>query len=315
MKHLILKISTLSLVSMLILSSCGNGSKEKITLQYNFKQGDVLKQNMVMSMDLVQKAMGQEMKINLVMSSKTTLDVKESREDSYALEVKFKELKTEIKMPNLDAAGTISFDSNTDDDVATQTNLGPMFKAVIDKPFEVVMTNTGKVKSVKGLETFVESMLNSFDENVSEDIRQQMATQFGSQFSEEAFKSQFEQNTRYFSDKPVGVGDSWNVKMETTASNFAITVDVKSSVKSIEGNDVNLNIDGTVSTPAGYEQDFNGVKAKVSLKGTQKGTMKVSKDTGWVISSDIMMNFNGEIEIEGMKVPVYAASKITVTSE
>jgi hypothetical protein len=314
MKHLILKISTLSLALMLILFSCGSGNKDKITLQYNFKQGEVLKQNMVMNMDLVQKVMEQEMKINLVMTTKTTLEVKESLEDSYALEVKFKELKTDIKMPNLDA-GTISFDSNTDDDVATQINLGPMFKAVIDKPFEVVMTKTGKVKSIKGLDTFVESMLNSFDESVSEEIRQQMAQQFGSQFSEEAFKSQFEQSTGYFPDKPVGIGDSWDVKMETTASNFAITVAVKSAIKSIEDNAVNINIEGTVSTPAGYEQDVNGVKAKVSLKGTQKGTMKVNKDTGWVISSDIMMNFNGDIEVGGMKIPVYAASKITVTNE
>jgi hypothetical protein len=71
MKYLILKISTLSAVLMLFLFSCEN--KEKITLQYNFKQGDILKQNMVMSMDIVQKIMDKEVKINFVMNMKTPL--------------------------------------------------------------------------------------------------------------------------------------------------------------------------------------------------------------------------------------------------
>jgi hypothetical protein len=304
---------------MLILFSCGN--KEKITLQYNFKQGEVLKQNMVMNMDLVQKIMDQEVKImdqevkiSLTMGMKTTFDVKERHENSYTLEVKYKELKVDVSIPGVDS-GTISFDSNTDEDVATEANLGAMFKAIIDKPFEVVMDKTGKVESVKGLDTFLESMINTFDDNVPEEIRQQMVTQFGTQFSEEAFKSQFEQNTGYLPDKPVSVGDSWENKMAAMASNFRLNINTTSTLKSIEDNVVNLSLEGTVSVPEGYEQEISGMTTKVSLKGTQKGTLKLNKDTGWIISSNMALNFNGEIEIGGIKAPVYAASKITVTDK
>jgi hypothetical protein len=297
---------------MLILFSCGD--KDKITLRYNLKQGEIFKQNMVMDMDLVQKLMGQEMKINLVMGMKMTFEVKESRDDNYTLEVNFKELKMDTKVPGMDA-GTISFDSNTTEDVATETNFGPMFKALIDKPYEIVIDKTGKIESIKGLEIFRESILNSFSDNVPEDLRQQITEQFGSQFSEEAMKSQFEQNIRYFPTKPVNIGDSWKIKMQTRVSNFAINVNMESTLKSIEDNVVSLNINGTVSTPEGYEQDVNGVKAKLSLNGTQKGTLKINKDTGWVISSDIMMNFNGEIEVTGMKVPMYVAAKMTIIND
>jgi hypothetical protein len=310
MKHFTLKISTLSLFLMFVLFSCGD--KEKITLEYNLKQGETLKQNMVMNMDLVQKMMGQEIKISLAMTMKMAFDVKESQGDDYTLEVKFKELKTEAGIPGM---GNISFDSNTSENVATQENIGPMFKAVVDKPFEVVMNKTGKTKSVKGIDKLLEAMLGSFDENVPEEIRQQLIGQLGSQFSEEAFKAQFAQYTGYFPDKPVAVGDSWNVKMTTTVSNFSINLDLKSTLKSIEDNVVNLDVDGTVSTPEGYEQDVNGMKAKITLKGTQKGALKINKDTGWAIFSDITVNFNGEIEVMGMKVPVYAVSKITVSGE
>jgi hypothetical protein len=295
---------------MQVLFSCGN--KEKITLEYNLKQGETLKQNMVMNMDMVQKMMDQEMKISLTMSMKMAFDVKESQGNDYTLDVKFKELKTEMGIPGM---GNVSFDSNTPDELATSENIGPMYKAVIDKPFEVVMDKAGKTKSVKGLEKLVEAMTNSFDENVPEDARQQLIAQMGSQFSEEAFKSQFGQYTGYFPDKPVGIGDSWNVKMTTMASNFAINLDLKSTLKSIDGNEVSLDIDGTVSTPEGYEQEMNGMKAKITLNGTQKGTFKLNRDTGWVISSDLTMNFNGEIEVMGMKAPVYVVSKLTVTGE
>jgi hypothetical protein len=295
---------------MLLLSSCGN--KEKITLQYNFKQGDILKQNVVANMDLVQKMMGQEVKMNLVMGTKMTFEVKESHDDSYTIEVKYKELKVETKIPGMNE-GTISFDSNTTEDVATETNLGPVFKVLIDKPFEIVMDKIGKVRSVKGLETFFETMLNTFSDDVPETFRQQIIGQFGSQFSEEAFKSQLEQSTGYFPNKPVSTGDSWKTKMQSTVSNFAVDINMESTLKSVEDNVVNLNINGTVSTPESYEQEVNGVKLKLSLNGAQKGTLKINKDTGWVISSDIMLNFSGEVETMGMKIPVYAASKITVT--
>jgi hypothetical protein len=312
MNQLMLKTGVLSIILMLLLFSCGNN--DKITLQYNLQQGEVLKQNMVMNMDLVQKILNQELKINLGMTIKMTWEVKESHEDSYGLEINFKELKADVNMPGMDS-GTISVDSNTSADTAIQTNLGPVFKAIVDKPFEVVMTKTGKVKSVTGVDTFFESMISAIDENLPENMRQQITQQFGSQFSEEAIKSQIEQNTGYFPDKPVGIGDSWNNKMQTTASNFAIIIDVKYTLKSVDDNVANLDIDGTVSTPAGYEQEFNGVKAKITLNGTQKGSMKINRNTGWTIYADMMLNFNGDIEIMGMKIPIYAASKITVTDE
>jgi hypothetical protein len=312
MKHLTLKIGVLSLFLMCILFSCGDNS-DKITLQYNFKQGDILKQNIVMSVDLVQKFMEQEMKVGLVMNMKSTFEVKEVRNDNYTVEVKYKELKLETGLPGVDAK--ITFDSNTTDDVATMTNFGPIFKAIIDKPFEIVISKTGKIESVKGLESFADAMINAFGDNVPEEMRQQITGQFGSQFSKESFKSQFEQNTGYFPNKPVGTGDSWDVETNTKVSNFAVKLNMNSSLKSIDGNVVNLSIDGTVSTPEGYEQEINGVKVKIALKGSQKGTLKINKDTGWIIFSDMMINFTGEVETMGMKVPVYAASKITVSDE
>lgn len=295
---------------MLILFSCGN--KEKYVLEYNLAQGATYRQSIDMNMDLVQTVMNQEMKVNMIMNMKTVFDVKESRDDSYVLDMKFEELKTDINMPMI---GTVSLDSNTTDDIATQANPGAIFKALINKPIETVMTKTGKIESVKGVDSLLSGMINAFDESMPETIRQQMLTQFSSQFSEEAIKNQLEQNIGYLPDKPVSTGESWKMKMETKASNFLLIVDLKSTLKSVEDSIFTIDVEGTVATPDGYEQDINGVKAKIILTGTQKGTLKLNRATGWVISSDITMDFNGDTEFSGMKIPIVATSKVTVTGE
>jgi hypothetical protein len=310
MKFFILKISILSLSLMMVVFSCGNN--DKITLEYNLKQGELYKQNAVMNMDLVMKIMEQEMKISFVMDMKMTCEVKESQKDSYTMEMKYKEFKIEGGIPGM---ANFAFDSNTTEGVTTPENFSPMLKAVIDKPIEFVMDKIGKVKSIKGIEAFHDAMLNSFDESIPEELRQQLITQFGSQFSEQSFKSMIEQNSGCFPNKPVTIGDNWNNKLSMTASNFAIDVDMKMTLKSIEDNVITIDMDGTVSTPKEYEQEINGIKAKMDMKGTQKGVMKLNRDTGWVISSDIMQNFNGDMEVNGIKMPVYAASKIMLSSD
>jgi hypothetical protein len=309
MKRIALKMSISSVSLMLILFSCA--SKDKITLEYNLKQGETLGQNVVMNMDMVQKLMNQEIKISMAMNVNMAYDVRESRDDGYTLEVKYRKFRMDMGMPT----GNISFDSNTSEDIATPQNLSPMFKAIIDKPFDIVMTKTGKVKSVTGLEIFNEAMLAAIDGNISDELKQQAMQRFGSQFSEESVKSSFEQNTGYLPEKSVGIGDSWTIGHSTALSDFALNIEMKMTLKSIDDNVLTLDADGQVSTPEGYEQEMNGMKVKVNLKGTQKGSLKINRDTGWIISSEVILSFNGNIDIMGMTCPVYAVSTITVTGD
>jgi hypothetical protein len=270
-------------------------------------------------MDLTQKIMDQEMNINLVVTVKTTFEVKDVNDGKYTLEVKYKELKMNMVMPGM---GDLSFDSNTPEDVATMQDFGPMLRAIIDKPFEIVLSATGKLESIKGTDKLGEAMLNSFDANVSDAMKQQLVSQFESQFSEENFKMLFEQNAGYFPDKPVKKGDSWNYKLATTASNFALTasnfalnVDMIMTLQSIDGDIVTVDTKGTITTPEGLEQEVNGMKTKTSLKGDQNGWVKIDKNSGWIVASEIVQNFAGDIEAMGMKVPLSVKSTTTLTSK
>jgi hypothetical protein len=312
MEHFITKLSRLGIALIFVLFACGNAdSQDKITLEYNLKQGETYKQNMVSDIKITQKIMDNEMKIDMKMSMKMDFDVKEVQDNRYIVEMKYKEMKIVAGASGM----AISFDSNTPEDIATQKDLGPMLKAIIDKPLEIIMNKQGKVESAKGFEKLKEAMLNSLDENVPDNVKQQIIGQFGSQISEESLKSMLEQNTGFFPDKPVAVNDSWVNSISVQTSGFGLNINMKSVLKSIENNVVTLDIEGTVATPEGFEQEINGTKAKVSLTGTQKGSMKINKDTGWVISSEIVQDFSGDIEIMGMKVPLSATSTSTIAND
>jgi hypothetical protein len=308
MKKNTVKISALALAIMFAFPAFS-----QITLKYNLKKGEALKQNMVTSMNLAQKIMDQEMKIDMTIDMQSTYDVKDVQGDNYVMDMTYKAMKMSMAMPG--GAGNMTFDSNTAEDVATPQNMGAMLKAIVNKPLEIVMSKTGKVESVKGVEKLNEAMVSSLDKSIPDQMKQQLVTQFGSQFSEEALKTMFTQNSNFFPDKPVNTGDSWNLKSSTTVSNFKMDIDMKMTLKSIENDAVNIAIEGTVSTPEGYEQEINGMKAKITLKGKQQGLVKVNKNTGWIISSKITQNFDGNIEAMGMQIPLSATSTITITDK
>jgi hypothetical protein len=308
MKHFILKISALALAIMVAFPAFS-----QITLKYNLKKGETLQQNMVTFLNLSQKIMEQEMKIDMSINMQSAFDVKDVQGDNYIMDMKYKAVKMNMVMPG--GAGAMTFDSNTTEDIATQQNISPILKAIIDKPLEIVMSKTGKVESIKGIEKLHEAMVNSMDKNIPEQMKQQMITQLGSQFSDEALKTMFAQNSSFFPDKPVSAGDRWNMKSSTTVSNFKMDLDMKMTLKSIENDAVDIAIEGTIFTPEGYEQETRGITTKVTLKGTQQGLVTVNKNTGWIISSNITQHFEGNIEAVGMKIPLSVTSTITVTDK
>jgi hypothetical protein len=305
MKKFTLKIGALTLALMFTFPVFS-----QLTLKYNFKKGDIFKQNMEVNTDMTQKVAEQEMKFNLIFIGNVTFEVKDVKDANYTLEMRYEKLKMDMTIPGM---GNLSFNSNTPEDIATLQDLGPMLKAVIDKPVEIVFTETGTVVSVKGADKLGEAMFNSLDTNIPDAMKQQLIAQFSSQFSEEYFKTLFSQNAGYFPGKPVNTGDSWDYKISTKTSNFVMDINTQMTVKSIDGNIVTLDVGGTVATPEGYETEINSMKSKITIKGVQKGWVKIDKNKGWVVSSKITQDTAGNIETMGMNILMSMSSTVSVS--
>ncbi|MDR2384015.1 MAG: DUF6263 family protein [Prevotellaceae bacterium] len=307
MKNFTLKTGVLTLALMFALPVFS-----QVTLKYNFKKGDILKQNMSETLDLSQKIMEQESKVNVVLTTYAIFEVKDVKDAKYTLEMKYKEVKVNTMIPGI---GNILLDSNVSENIATIQNLSPVLKAVVDKPVEIVVTATGKVESIKGVDKIGEAMLHSLDANINDATKQQLISQFGVQFSEKSISSFLSQNEGYFSSKPVNTGDSWNCKISSKISNIEMDIDMKITVKSIEADIVTLDAEGTLVSPEGYEIELNGMKAKATMKGSQKGWVKIDKATGWVVSSTITQTIDGNVEALGINIPMSINSTISVSDK
>lgn len=308
MKTITLKISALALSLMLVCPAFS-----QITLKYNFTKGEILKQNTVATVAMIQNIMDQEIKMNTTVTAKLTYEVKEARDDGYTIEARYKEMKMSITPPGMER--NLSFDANTTDSIANQQNLGPMLKAMIDKPLEIILAKTGETESVKGMDKLYEAMLSSLDESIPAAQKQQLTGIFEAQYSDKSLSQLFAQYSGNFPDKPVSIGDSWSQKRAATMANFAVTINTKTTLKSVDGNVATLDIEGSISSPEEAVMEMNGIKIKVSLNGDVKGVTKVNKDTGWMISSEIKQNLAGEIEATGMKIPLTLTIDNIITGE
>ncbi|MDR0385312.1 MAG: DUF6263 family protein [Prevotellaceae bacterium] len=304
MRHFILNIcaSVAALIAVLPVYA-------QITLKYNFKEGDTFRQNMITSMNMTQKIMDQEIKMDFSINTQMACRVKNVRDDSYTMEITHKAIIINMVGGN----NSVTFDSNTPKDTATAQDVSPMLKAIVNKPVEIVVNSAGQVESGKGFDKLFEAMNNSLDKNISEQTKQQMTELIKPHLSEESFKNMFMQNSIFFPGKPVSTGDRWNAKTSIAVSNFAVDVDMNMTLKSVDDSSAVIDVDGLASMPENFEQELNGTKAKVTLKGTHKGLVKIDKDTGRIISLNATQNLSGDIEITGMKIPITAILTKSVT--
>ena len=317
MKQFTIKISLFSLFLIILLSACGGGDSnkkannngEKYTLEYKLAKGDTFKQNVATDMNMSQEAMGQQIEIGIKMNMGMHYDVIDVQDSSIALEMKFDEMKMSMTSP----MGAIEYDSNTTEEYATLQDMGPMFKAIIGIPVEIIVDKTGDVKSAKGFEKLADAMIVSLSNNFDASTKEQMVTQFGEQFSEESIKSMLNASGN-LPDKPVAIGDKWNINMSTKNGNIEMIVNMEMVLKSVENNVATIEGEGSLGTDEPVIQDANGMEVKITMKGTQKSIVKIDMNTGQTISAVVDQNVTGESEVMGMKVPMKMKIKTTITN-
>lgn len=282
--------------SMTSLSFSGNGKTYK--LEYNLKKNESYKQNTQVDMKISQQVMGQNIDVRSTIDIETTHFVKDIDRDLITMDFVYDRIRSVV-----DAGGiNQEMDSDTETSMASPTNMGPLYKAMIGIPVSVIMTKKGNVQSIKGVEKLSEAMMNSL-ENIDLPIgKEQITSQFTQQFNEASIKQLLERTTAYFPDKDVSIGDSWNIVMDMHDP-YVLSVNMDMTLKEVEDNIAILEGKGDVSTPEGIISEEQGIQVKVNLKGTQSGIIKIDMNTGWTVSAVIIQEMVGESEVMGMKVP------------
>lgn len=311
MKNYTLNFSLAGLfVCLIIFSGCTN--KEKYLLEYKLSPGDIFKQKMEMSGNIVQNYMEQEIALSTNASIDYHYTVKEVEGNTFSIDMTYDRIKM-----NIDMGGTkISFDSNTEDTIATPQNLSPMIKAITGIPLNIVIDNKGKASSFTGMDKIFESMTEAVNPDIDAMAKQQMLAALNQQFSDEFFQTTINNAFYSFPDKEITIGYSWDMNTEINSQGIGMSSTLNIKLEKVEGNIATLVCNGTLSTPReGITQETNGMTVTITMEGTMKGTVLLDMNSGMITKGEMTQDLKAITTMGEMEIPQTINTKTTLQAE
>ena len=187
--------------------------------------------------------------------------------------------------------------------------------AMMNKPFNISITKSGKIISAENVERMITGVFNSFTQ-VDSVKREQIKNQFLQSFGAKAFKGNLEIATAIFPDEYVRKNRKWvhNSKLEST-----IIANLQTSYKILDITDDSYLIhgDGIILTDNNADAtSINGLPVKYHLTGTMVSDIKADKITGWITELKVKQMMKGDFEIQdNPKVPGGETIPITISNE
>ena len=270
-----------------------NAQKFKPAL--NLANGTTYYLNSTANSVITQTIAGQENKINLGFAFSMAFKVTGTVDSVYNMEVSYHSLSMTMDM----ADNSIRFDSKKNDPQDVQST---MVAAMMDKPFNIEMTKSGRVKSVTNLD----KIFSTFDTFTQVDAarREQVKTMLMQSFGPNAFKGNIEVGTAIFPATPVAKEGKWTVNTilespvkSAVSVNYQL-VDVVAGLYIIHG-------DGTITCDKNAAPaDVSGMPVKYNLNGSLVSDIRVDKATGWISEIKLKQVVMGDMQIlDNPKVP------------
>jgi hypothetical protein len=175
----------------------------------------------------------------------------------------------------------------------TEKMFEKMFSKIIGKPFTVVFSPEGSVKSVLGMDVILKNMLEGLSGS-----GQMIIEQMNQLFSEESMKNTFEQSFNFYPDNAVKEGDSWNKEYTMPLGGINCNIKSKNTLTKINANMA------TVETTGDMDMDMDMEMGQGKFTGTQTGTMMIDTTTGLPATSDILLNMKGTLSTQGVDTQV-----------
>ncbi len=269
------------------------------------------------STDRLQNVNGPQFKINFNSSGRIAFKVIDFKDSIYNLSASFQQLSGVTKLPIGPFGDINSFDSDNKNISDTFSNVA---KEIIDKPFLVRMTATGKIVEVKNMDADFKQALAKFPLTVEQKLI--FKGELNRAFGEDIFKNDLEMATEIYSDKPVEKGGHWTIQRnpesrhaDTLISTYAWTDKAGSyNVITGTGNTKTIQQDGC--------SQMDSMQLKADMTDSIYSNLKVDSKTGWVTEGTINDVMSGNSEIKdnpkfpgGLKQTALFLKEITYSSK
>lgn len=260
---------------------------QTFAIKLNLKKGETYSVLSNMKMDMVQKAMGQEMPIKMNIITGNSYKVLTSDKEGYTLEGKYNYIGN-----NVDVMGQ---SMKMASDIKDENPANKMFAAMVNIPYTMKVKNNGEVISVEGYEKIMEAMKNALPEN----IREQTASQFGKTFSKEQVSQGLKSTFFAVPPKAVKLGDTWEAVYVTQNNGVDLTNKMNCKLESVDGQAYKISYTGSFVAKEGSNIEQNGMKLEVKkMDGTMTGVLLLDKNTSWVKNNDNTTKMNMQMDMK-----------------
>jgi len=288
---------------------------KKYDISLNLEEGKTYTLNSKSSLIVTQSYKGNEMKITMNLDFGIDYTVKTAGNNEFVLDVKYTDLGMLMDMPQ----GKLDYSSGKEVSDTLNDLMSIMFDNMVGKSFEMTLDNKGKVKSVSGFDKIIAHLFDNLPSSIDMQ-KDQLMGQMNNAFGEDSFKQNMEAATAIFPDKPVKVGDTWEIE---TTINSTIEFNIKNvyTLEKVTKEFYLVKAIGSIGTAQSLEfMERNGVFAKQELSGTSESEISLNKKTGWIQLSEVKQDINGTTYMkqtedgEVMEMPIKLDGVTTITN-
>ncbi|MBK1440266.1 hypothetical protein JHJ32_09740 [Parapedobacter sp. ISTM3] len=270
-----------------------------LTLKFNLKRGEQYFFSSATKQNITQSFMGQQMATTQDILSEYIYDIQSVQNGITAINVTFSRIKMDTDVAGMQR---ITFDSENPE--ASSNELSAISN-LVGKSFQMYINEEGNVEKVEGLADIIDAAGG------------QQAELLKQSFGDSSMILSMNQMTNIYPANQVEIGDSW-VKAFTGPIAGMMQSEATSTfvLSKTEGNVATLTVAGQMN----FSKLQNGGNpmlqgAEFKLKGTQEGTLQVDVESGLPIQTNLKQDIGGDIEIQGMQIPMSIVSDITITGK
>lgn len=281
-----MRLLTATLICSLI-SICSFAQKTYIIKQ-NYPVGKKYDYNITSDQIIKEKISGQEINLTQNIGTDYTFDITDGKNGDKNVKV----IYNRITMKSVAMGNTMVMDSEQDN--ADKQN---PFSGLKGATFNMIFGANGEIKSVTGISEMLDGMVVKMTTDSSQ--LKQLKTSLSKQFNAEAMKQTMESSFKLYPDKPVKIGDSWNVDTKMQMS-MPIETNTTYVLKEVSNGIATLNVKGTLVSKGNFETMGNNMET--DLKGTNSGDVQLDVKTGMILNSHLRIEMFGIVKTMGQNI-------------
>lgn len=270
---------------------------QKQTLRLNLQQDSTYYMTTNANLTITEDIPGQQQVISTIISGRMSHKVTAIKDSVYEMEVQYLSLGLQMNLPG---GKSLNFNSELHrDDIISK-----VFSSVLNKPFLLTLSKSGKVISIKHIENLFLGMEEQFPQ-ISEAQKAQLRGQMEQSFGEKSFKGSMQDAFAVFPAKQVSRNDQW---VANTTLESLVTIKIKNTYTLKDITDKAYVIHGDAVVSPGADQGFKEISGMpmrfVNMAGTSITDIKLNKSTCWISEVKVVKLIKGTIEIkDNPKVP------------